>query len=101
MEFKLISDVTQSLKKELFGPDWLSLGVAAITSSNISKQRYFFLLMNTKTSLTYIEEYVDFPLFFIKIEDQKLWNDLYMFFVDKGLTKIGIGQEFKIAKTER
>lgn len=98
MDFKLINDVTQPLKKELFGNGWLSLGVVQIPASNVSKERYFFLLMNTQNSKTYIEEYVDFPEYFIKIKDENLWNELYMFFTEHKLISFGINREIKIAK---
>lgn len=101
-QFILISDVQQTLKRNLFGPGWIHLGTAKLSLSNISKggERFFMLLMHSSTSQTYIEEYVDFPEFFKKIEDNELWNDLYMFFIEKKLIGMGVGREFKIAKKE-
>lgn len=98
MEFKLISDVTQSLNPKLFGPGWAILGVAGMPGSNLGRARYFFLLQDMKTSNSYVEEYVDFPEYFIKIEDDQLWSDLYMFFTEKGLVSFGVGKEKKIAQ---
>lgn len=98
MTFKLITDVTQQLKQELFGPGWLILAVASIPLSNISSERFFFLLLNTKTGESFIEEYMDSPRFFIKIEDNSLWNDLFRFFYEKGLITISKNKEIKSAK---
>ena len=80
MDFILVTDVMQSIKPELFGSGWYCLGVAKIPLSNISNERYFFLLLSSTNSKTYIEEYVDYPEFFKKIEDNNLWKDLFMFF---------------------
>lgn len=98
--FTLVSDVQQTLKSSLFGPGWIHLATAKIPLSNLTHERYFMLLMNTKDSRVYIEEYVDFPEFFVKIKEDKLWQDLYMYFTEKGLINIGLGKEFKIAKKE-
>lgn len=98
--FTLVSDVQQNIKASIFGRGWIHLATAKIPLSNISQERYFMLLMNTKDSQVYIEEYVDFPDYFVKIKEDKLWQDLYMYFTEKGLIKIGINKEFKIAKKE-
>lgn len=98
MSFILVSDVTQSIKPELFGPGWYCLAVAKIPLSNISTERFFFLLLNGSDSSTYIEEYVDYPEFFKKIEDNQLWNDLLIFFYERGLITIEKGKEIKVAK---
>lgn len=100
MTFKVMNDVQQTLKRDLFGPGWIHLCTVEISASNIGRQRVFMLLMDTKTSMTYIEEYVDFPEFFKKIEDNQLWKDLYMFFVDGGYLKIGLGIEKKIVENK-
>mgnify|MGYP001587874969 CR=1 FL=1 len=100
MSFTLISDVTQIMKPNLFGLGWYCLGVAKTPGSNISKERFYFLLMESNTSKAFIEEYVDFPEFFKKIEDNKLWNDLFCFFYEKGLVTISKGKEIKIASNE-
>lgn len=100
MNFILVNDIQQRLKASLFGPNWIHLATVKIPSSNISKERFFMLLMDQTTSQTYIEEYIDAPLFFKKVEDDKLWKDLYMFFVDKKLLIFSLNQEFKIAKKE-
>jgi hypothetical protein len=101
MEFKLISDVSQKLNPKLFGEGWAILGVAGIPGSNLGRARYFFLLQQMSTGDSYIEEYVDFPEYFIKIEDDSLWSDLYMYFTDKGLISFGIGKEKKIAQRSK
>lgn len=98
MEFKLISDVQQTLNPKLFGYGWSILGVAGIPGSNLGRARYFFLLMEQTTGESYVEEYVDFPEYFIKIEDDALWSDLFMFFTEKGLVSFGVGKEKKIAQ---
>lgn len=97
-QFIKVSDVQQTLKKELFGPGWIHLATCKTSLSNISNERFFMLLMDSRTSQVYIEEYVDFPEFFKKIEDNNLWNDLFYYFTENGLLKIGVGKEFKIAK---
>lgn len=101
MQFKLINDITQSLNNKIFGPNWLSLGVASKLANQFDRERYYFLLMNKENGKTYIEEYVDAPNFFVLIEDQKLWNDLYLFFYEKGLITLSKNKEFKIAKMEK
>lgn len=98
MSFILVNDIQQKLKSSLFGPNWVHLATAKIPSTNITRERFFMLLMNQTDSQVYIEEYVDAPLFFKKIEDNNLWKDLYLFFIEKKLLSIGINQEFKIAK---
>jgi len=100
MNFVLISDVKQKLKESLFGPNWVHFATAKIPGSNISKERYFMALKNLNTGKIYIEEYVDAPYFFVKIEEDKLWQDLYMFFIDKKVLTIGVGQEFKVEKKD-
>lgn len=100
MSFVIKNDVQQYLKRELFGPGWVHICTVEIPASNISRQRVFMLLMNEADSQTYIEEYVDFPLFFIKIEDNNLWKELYLFFVENNYLKIGIGLEKKIVKNK-
>lgn len=101
-QFQLVSDVQQTLKRSLFGPGWIHLGTAKLPMSNRAPERYFMLLMRAATSEVYIEEYVDYPEYFKKIsqKEQKLWNDLYMFFAEHKLINVAVGKEFKIAKKE-
>jgi hypothetical protein len=98
--FQLYSDTIQTLKTKLFGPGWVHLGTARIPGSNWKHERYFMLLMNATDSQCYIEEYVDAPEFFKRIDDDRLWADLYRFFYDKGLITMGLGQEKKLVKKE-
>lgn len=97
-QFLLVSDVQQNIKQSLFGPGWIHLATCKTPLTNISDERFFMLLMEARTSQVYIEEYVDFPDFFKKIEDNNLWNDLFCYFTENNLLKIGVGKEFKIAK---
>ncbi len=101
MEFKLISEVTQKLNPKLFGPGWVILGVAGVLGSNLGRARYFFLLLEQATGQSYVEEYVDFPEYFIKIEDDNLWSDLFMFFTERDLISVGVGKEKKIAQVPK
>ena len=101
MSFKLVSDVQQRLNTKLFGPGWRILGVAKLEMTNRTRERFFFLLMQESTGVTYIEEYDDSNQgYFVKIKEDKMWSDLFMWFTDKGLISMGVGKETKIAKRQ-
>lgn len=92
--FKLIDTRIIKLREEFFEPDegwsnhsWHILAQVQMPLRSINNivypERLFVLLMNHRSGATGIEEWVGIENGgFIKITDESLWNDLYLFLVE-------------------
>ena len=99
MSLNLVSKTAQRIKKDIFGAGWIHLGTAEYPPMNIGgtayPERTFMLLQREKTGDVYIEEFDRFGCRFLQIKDDKLWNELYLFFYDNGLIISGVDKTWE------
>lgn len=99
MSLKLVSKTAQRFKPDLFGEGWIHLGTAEYPPMNLGgtiyPERTFMLLHREETGDVYIEEFDRYGCKFVQIKDDKLWNELYLFFYDRGLIVAGVNKTWE------
>lgn len=91
-DFILVNDVRQELPSNIFkGGPWIHLATI-----KRGFNEYVCFTHKFKHTKTYIEEIdIHHPGCFKRIEDDSLWQDLYLFLRDRGCLSLG---EFKHVK---
>lgn len=95
------SRTRQMIKPDLFGSDWSILAIVEEPAMNVGgtvfRERTYAALQNLTTGLIYIEEYDPYAVNFIKIKEERLWNDIVMFLLDEKILTFGINKEMQVS----